>query len=279
VKGNAFGEFAMNEKPDEQLTDNQKTEKATADIFLDLYNKRCYANFRIVKLRDIPDVECKDESTGERLFLEVTLLEDWEGDIRYIRNEGPRRTTSPDTGLPAISFKDDTIPKLKKRLEKKLRTNYGPNTALVIRQASILWTANSYQRYSREILSEVFRGRAVNYEAGVWVLCRKVTDSGFEYDICLLSELQPEETEHTSTGWIGVTYERDASTKFDEFVSRADVDQPYRIESPHGCEEAILVAFMKGAPEERRQKTIEFYRNQMVYYCRCGKGKFRCGNV
>jgi hypothetical protein len=121
----------MSDQSDEQLTEKQKIEKATAEIFLDLYNKRCSTNFRIVQLGDTPDVECKDQSTGEELFLEITLLEDWEGDIQALLGRGQRRTTSPITGLPAISFRQDTIEKLKERLESKLLANYGPNTALV----------------------------------------------------------------------------------------------------------------------------------------------------
>jgi hypothetical protein len=181
-------DMAMSDQLDEQLTENQKIERATARIFLDLYNKRCSSDFRIVKLRDIPDVECKDKSTGEELFLEITLLEDWEGDIRYIRDKGHRRTASLVTSLPVISFQQDTLSNLRRTLEKKLRCNYGQNTALVIRQVSFLWDTNSYRRYSEQILSGVFQRREKNYGAGVWVLCRKVTSSDHEYDIVPLSE-------------------------------------------------------------------------------------------
>lgn len=271
----------MTDQLDEQLTEKQKIEKATAEKFLDLYNKRCSTNFRIVELGDTPDVKCKDQSTGEELFLEITLLEDWEGDIQALLGRGQRRTTSSNTGLSAISFEQDTLAKLKKCLENKLTANYGPNTALVIRQVSILWSGQSYQRYSKQILSEVFRGREGNYEAGVWILCRDATSSSYKEDIFLLSELpegdtfrEPVSPDRSDIVRAMVTYERFASEAFNEFASRKDVDPPYRVESPHGCEEAVLIAFVKDEPEDERQKAIEFYRDQMVYYCICGKGKF-----
>jgi hypothetical protein len=130
-------------------------------------------------------------------------------------------------------------------------------------------------------LSEVFRGREGNYGAGVWILCRDATSSSYKEDIFLLSEMPEGEAfgetvslDSSDTVRAMVTYERFTSKAFNEFVSRKDVDQPYRIESPHGCEEAVLIAFLKDEPEDARQMAIEFYRDQMVYYCICGKGKF-----
>jgi hypothetical protein len=69
-------------------------------------------------------------------------------------------------------------------------------------------------------------------------------------------------------------WERFPTKDFLDFTARADVDIPIRIDSPHCCDEAILIAFVKDEPEEERQKAIRFYRDEMVNYCICGKGKF-----
>lgn len=63
------------------------------------------------------------------------------------------------------------------------------------------------------------------------------------------------------------------SEDFARFVEVNNVDI-VRIASPHDCKEAIVVAFLKEEPESARQITIAAYRDQMVYYCKCGKGKF-----
>jgi len=274
----------MSDQSDKKLMEKQQIEKSTAETFLDIYNERYSANFKIAKLGDTPDVECEDKRTGEELFLEITLLEDWDGDIRALLGRGQRRSTSPVTGFSAISFDQDTLSKLRERLESKLPANYGPNTALVIRQVGIPWSFQDYQRYAKRLLSQVFRGREQNYGAGVWILCWDTATWPAKEDIFLLSEVPVEESSEEPASFGNsdnvramVTYERFASEAFNEFVSREDVDLLHRIESPHGCEEAVLIAFMKDEPEDARREAIDFYRDQVVYYCICGNGKFSTG--
>lgn len=274
----------MSDQADKKFTEKQQIEKSTAETFLDMYNERYSTNFKIVRLGDTPDVECEDKKTGEELFLEITLLEDWDGDIQALLGRGQRRSTSPVTGFLAVSFDQDTLSKLRERLESKLLASYGPNTALVVRQVGIPWSFQDYQRYAKQLLSQVFRGREQSYGAGVWILCWDTASWPAKEDIFLLSEVLVEESsgesassDSTDTVRAMVTYERFASEAFNEFVSREDVDLPHRIESPHGCEEAVLIAFMKDEPEDLKREAIEFYRDQMVYYCICGDGKFSAG--
>ena len=69
------------------------------------------------------------------------------------------------------------------------------------------------------------------------------------------------------------TWDDPISDEFAHFSAVNNVDI-VRIISPHGCNEAILIAFLKEEPEAAKQEAIELYQNQMIYYCRCGKGEF-----
>lgn len=254
----------------------KQIEKATAERFLAVFNRRFGTAFRVTQLAETPDVRCQDSSTGKRLYLEVTLLEDWEGDIQSILSGDEQTVMSP-----IISFEEDALPRLKKRLNKKLLASYGPDTALVIRQVSPLWSATDWRRYVRLIGDEVLEGREKNYGAGIWLLCNDTTSWPNQDDILCLSDVASTGESHTPQPGTSqerivakVTWERSVCNDFVQFSRRDDVDPVYRIESPHGCQEAILIAFLKDEPESQREKAIDFYRSEMVYYCICGRGKF-----
>lgn len=264
----------------DNLSEKQLIEQATARIFLEIYNERESTDFAIVELGDTPDVTCKDEDTGKELYLEITLLEDWPGDIQALLGRGTRRESSPVTGYPAISFEQDTLRVLRERLEDKLLSQYDSRTALVIRQVGILWSAEDYKRHTHHMAAQVFKGRENHYGAGVWIICTNTKTWPSTYDIYSLSELarmeepQKPNAEEEDNPRARVTYERLVTEDFNAFAARPDVDPIVRVDSPHECAEAVLIAFKKDEPEVFRQQTIDFYRDQMVYYCICGKGEF-----
>lgn len=124
-------------------------------------------------LSDTPDVECRDPATARNLFLEITLIEDVPRDVRYALGRG-NQPISPSTRMALRSFFNDSVPELVQSLEKKLLSDYGSDTALVMRQVSPLWGPNEWAIAADQFREEVFRGREHNYGAGVWIIC---TDS------------------------------------------------------------------------------------------------------
>jgi hypothetical protein len=152
------------------LTEKQKIELATAKMFLSLYNPEKTTAFEVLKQGDAPDILCRDAQTNEDLALEITLLEDLPGEIKYLRGKGIQ-PNSKITGTPVRSFFDDVAPQLAKALEGKMLSVYGSKTALVIRQISPIWGTDDWQRIKENIIKEVFRGRELNFGAGIWIIC------------------------------------------------------------------------------------------------------------
>lgn len=155
------------------MTEKQQIEKATAQTFLDLYNSQNVTKFEIHELADTPDVICRDQTTGEELKLEITLLEDLLGEVRYKLGRG-NQPNSPTTGSPVRSFYDDVVPQLQRALEKKLMSSYGSRTALVIQQVSPLWGPTDWKTVVDRIRNDTVHGREGQFGAGIWIIC---TDS------------------------------------------------------------------------------------------------------
>ena len=248
-------------------------------LFLRCYNSIRDTQFEVVSLGDTPDVCCKDASTNERLELEVTLLEDRSDDIKYLLG----KVIIPDEISPSrvIDFVEDVIPRLIERLKDKLLSSYGANTALLIRQVSPLWTSIDWRSNTQKIVSEIFTGKEANYGKGVWILCNSITTNTVSDDVfCLFDPNHPQpimppklEANERLAG--KVTWETNILDDLRAFASRDDVDPIVRIPSPHGCEFAILIAFLHDEPENERKKAIEFYRTQMTFFCPCGRGAAR----
>ena len=155
------------------LNEKQSIEKATAEIFLRLYNLRIGCHFEIAKLGDSPDVECIDRETGNRLNLEISLIEDVPGDVTNSLGRGVQ-PKSPTTGTTVRAFFKDSVPRLIGSLEKKLLSSYGSDTALVLRQVSPLWGPYDWGIAVEDFRERVFQGRETNFGGGVWIVC---TDS------------------------------------------------------------------------------------------------------
>ena len=101
------------------LIEKQQIEKATAELFLGLYNAEFGFEFRIDRLGDAPDVECIDDKSSDKLFLETSLIEDLPEDVMYALGKGDQ-PKSPTTGTTVRAFFKDSVPRLFESLEKKL---------------------------------------------------------------------------------------------------------------------------------------------------------------
>jgi hypothetical protein len=261
------------------LSAKQQIEYTSAIAFLCHYNSVRDTHFEVVSLGDTPDVYCKDASTNECLELEVTLLEDRSDDIRYLLGkESISDETSPSR---VIDFVRDVIPRLIERLNDKLLSSYGANTALLIRQVGPLWTSANWQSNAPKIVPEIFTGKEANYGKGVWLLCSNTTTYPVSDDIfCIFDPSHPQSITPPSLEinelLVGkVAWETNVPDDFKSFTDRNDVDQIVRIPSPHGCEFAILIAFFHDKPEIEREKAIAFYRMRMTFFCPCGRGNAR----
>jgi len=152
------------------LSEKQRIEKATAQLFLDLYNLKLQTHYVIQELSDTPDVICIDPDTGRRLELEISLLEDVPGDVAYILNRGPKPVSS-STQTVAASFSKDSVNQLESSLRKKLLSTYGADTALVLRQTSPLWEPKDWTSVAERFRIEILQGKERNFGAGVWIIC------------------------------------------------------------------------------------------------------------
>ncbi|GEM_PF-1828077 len=260
------------------LSEKQRIEYATATAFLHHYNEMRDKHFKVVKLGDFPDVHCKDTLTDESLKLEVTLIEDRLGDIKYVLG----RRTIPDEILlsKTIDFAADVIPRLIERLKDKLLSSYGADTALLIYQVSPLWTAADWQRNVSKIQYEIFTGKESNYGRGVWIICNSTSATPTSSDIfCLFDPNHPQPPiSRISLPSLSnevvkgkVAWETNILEDFKVFQSRNDVDPVVRIPSPHGCEYALIIAFLHDEPEVERENAIAFYQAYMNIICPCGK--------
>ena len=155
----------------DSLTEKQRIEKACANVFLNLLNRQFGTEYKIFKLGDSPDVNCLDSNTNLSLSLEITLLEDITGEIAYLLGRRNKTLVSPVTGLPCTSFSDDSGPKLEQRLAEKSNIDYGPRTALVIKQISPLWFATDWGNYKRTMDMSILDKAKEHFEAGIWIIC------------------------------------------------------------------------------------------------------------
>lgn len=142
--------------------EKEQIERSTAEYFLPLYNKEKGTHFAINELSDNPDIRCKDSQTGEVLNLEITLLEDRPGEIKYTLGRGER------TGVKC--FNTHTCSQFKNRIYPKAAKDYGPNVALVLRQVNIIWSINDWEMYREDFEAEMPAKCEDIYSKGIWVM-------------------------------------------------------------------------------------------------------------
>src|SRR5574341_1307962 len=168
------------------LSEKQQIEKATAEIFLPIFNKRMGTNFEISELGDTPDATCIDRTSGKVLYLEIGLTEDLKGEIADELGRGKTPLASENI-MPVRSFSEDAIPNYRKVLEKKMLSSYGPNTALVLRQTAPIWGPNEWRIYA-PMLSDLLVGSQPKFGAGIWTICLDSSTFPASHTIYCLNE-------------------------------------------------------------------------------------------
>lgn len=127
------------------MNEKQRIEQATAIGFLGVYNRSEGADFKIIELRDAPDIVCSD-SKGNKMNLEITLTEDRYGDIQDSLGRSDQRSVENlsahlaevKSGKADLRFGSlgNALSKAATQIGKKLLNRYGANTALVVRDTS-----------------------------------------------------------------------------------------------------------------------------------------------
>ncbi len=156
-----------------ELSPKKLDEKKIAELFLDLYNDKMKTSFKIIELSEHPDIICQDINSGEKLELEISLLEDIHGQIPYFLGRANQPISSL-TKTAGYTFQD-IIVTISSSLQNKLQCSYGENTALVYYQVTGLLETRNWE-HLQIIFKDILNGKEKNYGAGIWIIC---TDAGF----------------------------------------------------------------------------------------------------
>jgi hypothetical protein len=126
------------------LNEKKDIERATAG-FIRVYNEKMRTTYRIIEDSDSPDIHCVD-SDGNKLNLEITMTEDWPGDIKALLGRSDHRSiealkahranveAGKASSLELVScLQGNLIAMLVSRIQAKLNNDYGKNVALVVR--------------------------------------------------------------------------------------------------------------------------------------------------
>lgn len=161
------------------MNEKETIERETAEAFLMHYNSQTGCSYEIVKHSDAPDFLCR-EKDGHELRLEITLTEDHPGDIQGLLGRSDAR--SPEAlkrHLEAVKQGKESIfqwvsclqgnvcEMAATRIQPKLKKDYGPHTALVVRDTSgIPWSWDA-------ILGDIAASLDLKhnpFDEGIWVI-------------------------------------------------------------------------------------------------------------
>jgi len=151
------------------MNENNKIEKITADAFIALYNLKNKSKYIIISYSDAPDIRCKDDSDNIFNF-EITLTEDRPGDIQALLNRSDHKTSqslSTHKCKGSSCLQSNVIETVVSRIQKKLDKDYGPNTALVVRDTTP--TPWNWQNVIDQIGSDLDLSRNP-FDRGIWVI-------------------------------------------------------------------------------------------------------------
>ena len=162
-----------------EFSETQRIEFATATGFFDLYNASEGTHYQITHVAEpgeVPDILARD-SSGNEFNIEITLTEDYPGDIPNALSRNDNRSVenlirhldAVRTGkerLRVTSLEGTALLMLMGRIEKKLIKRYGRRTALLIRDTSPLWDWEPMVSGVTELLED----RTVPFDLGVWIL-------------------------------------------------------------------------------------------------------------
>ncbi len=162
-----------------QLDEKKAIEKGTAEGFLKLYNQKMNTSYKIIEHSDAPDIRCED-TVGNRMNLEVMMTEDRPGDIQAALGRSDQRSVEAlkshlaevRAGRASIfeqvgCLEGNVSAMLVRRIQSKVQKDYGPNTALVIRDISGgNWDWNSVVD---DITARLDLSRNP-YDKGIWII-------------------------------------------------------------------------------------------------------------
>ena len=159
-------------------TEKQLIERYTASTFLRLYNQKQGFSYEIIQHSDAPDFLCRDKE-GSHLKLEVTMTEDRSGDIPSLLGRSDARSPEAlkhhlkavDRGeesiFASVSSSDSICRMAASRIQPKLSKDYGPDTALVVRDTSPLEWDWSHEIECLTSLLDLSRNP---YDRGIWIV-------------------------------------------------------------------------------------------------------------
>jgi hypothetical protein len=148
----------------------KEIEKEIGSRFLEIYNEKLGCRFTIDHIGESPDIGCVDNRTGERLYLEIAVHQNLEGDAKkeFERIRGERESLGLSMGMRGNI--DNILGNLGVLLEKKLQASYsGTPTALVIARITTIWSPNDWRIFATQFARDIFQGREHNYPKGVWI--------------------------------------------------------------------------------------------------------------
>lgn len=161
------------------MDEKGQIEWATAEAFLDIYNENHGNDYKVIEHSDSPDFCCENISK-DRLNLEITLIEDQDGAIQallgrsnnFSLDELKRHIASVKAGKeePLFTSSQEAATRLKNRICEKLKKDYGPSVALVVRDTSRLdleW--DSQIGDISEWIRMKIEKRKSPFDKGVWI--------------------------------------------------------------------------------------------------------------
>lgn len=148
------------------MTEKKAMERATAEAFLALYNKRMGASFEIKEYSEAPDVRCED-SNGNKLNLEITSTEDFPS-TRDI--PGDIQSTYRDNKVPCARGFDGACDTLFQRICAKAKKDYGSDVALVIQNFSAVGWCREIAEKTKERFSNLLENLNPSFDKGIWLI-------------------------------------------------------------------------------------------------------------
>jgi len=161
------------------MNEKEAIEKATADAFIDLYNREMGASFSIAEYSDAPDIRCRDNK-GNIFNFEITLTEDSEKDIAAaLGRSGHRSIEALRENLDEVKaekanplekvscLQGNVTEMIVGRILPKLKKDYGSNAGLVIRDTSpVCWDWKLVIDNIRQILTP----QRNPFDKGIWLI-------------------------------------------------------------------------------------------------------------
>ncbi len=159
------------------MTEKEAIEKATADAFIELYNREMGTSFFIVGYSDAPDIRCKDPQ-GNIFNFEITLTEDRPKDIQSALGRSNHRSKEAlkkhlaDVRAGKANVFDwvsclqgNVTDMLVEKIRPKLHKDYGQNIALVVRDSSGLpWNWDLID------IKNTLNFRRNPFDKGIWLI-------------------------------------------------------------------------------------------------------------